>query len=626
MHTRKLIGVLAKSSLAAGFAAALVLTACGSSSDLSCGKGTRQSGSSCVPVDVDGGTGGAAGAAGTGGSSGASGSGGTAGAAGSDGGTVQVGPTFAGVVAVAPSSDVSLQVSWAPASDKNTKPEDIVYKIYVATASGQQNFGAPQVTTPPGAQSALVSGLQPGTAYFVVVRATNQAGEEDTNVVEKSNTPDTDTVPPTFAGATSAKTVGATSVEVSWAAATDDKSPPEAISYTVLWSTSDQGAPTGKLGKLTVPGATSAVVDVLPDPSTTYYFAVHARDAAGNEDDNVATVSADTGPDVTPPVFGGCVAAGQPGATTVTVSWDPARDDTTLPDDITYNVYAFTNPVDANTPFGVPQTTFTGGTSGVVQGLKAKSTYYFVCRAQDKTGNEDQNIASRVATTLDDSTPPVFAGITSVDAGATSVTLHWNAATDDHTSQDQIVYFIYQSTTSGDALSGAPVAQSNPGDTAITLNGLTSNSDYYWVAHARDKAANESTNTTETHLLTNVSFENDVQTVLSTYCAKSGCHTADNPPQGLNMTDGFAYYNLVDVNSIEYPAYKRVDSTNSDPLHSYMYLKVSGQGNSVFTTCGGSAQPACPYSNVMPPGTNTPPTAADIETIRLWITQGAQNN
>ncbi len=624
------VKVLANGAWIACVAVGLAVVGCGSSSsDISCGAGTKQSGSKCIAAA--GGAAGAAGAGGTAGTSGtggSSGSAGTGGAAGDDGGVVNPGPTFAGVVAVAPVSDVSLQVSWADASDAKTATEDIVYKVYVATAAGQQNFGAAQVTTPPGAQSAIVSGLQPDTDYYIVVRAMNAAGIEDSNTVEKTAKPVVDTAAPTFAGAKSAKTVGDTSIEVDWDPATDDHSPAEAITYVVTWATSDAGAPTGKIGKVTVPGATSAIVDTLPDPETTYYFTVRAQDAAGNGEENVATVSADTGKDLTPPVFGGCVAAVQPGATNMVVSWDAARDDTTSADKMKYNVYAFTSPVDDSTPFGVPQTTFTGGTSGVVTGLKADTTYYFVCRAQDASGNEDENIAFRTATTLTDGTPPTFNGVTTSDIDSTSITLHWDAATDDKTAQPDIVYNIYQSTTAGDALNQPSVAQSNPGDTAFKVTGLTSNTQYYFVVTAVDKAGNESTNATESSSTTYVSFEIDVQQgILSVYCAKSGCHNADNPPQGLNMSDGFAYYNLVDVSAVEYPALKRINS-DGVPDDCYLYRKITGHGNDDFAchTAGSGGTDVCGTSPVMPPSGNTPPTAADIDTIKQWISQGALNN
>ncbi len=587
----------------------LTVVACGSSSKLSCGTGTKKSGDHCV---VAAGGAAAGGAAGTGGSAGSAG---TGGAAGVDSGPVAHPPTFAGAKSVDPASDSSLQVSWDPAKDDVTATEDIIYRVYVGTSKGGENFGAPQVETPPGATSAVVANLQPSKDYFVVVRAVNQAGDEDQNTSEIKGTPTADTTVPTFSGIKAAKTLDATSVQVSWDPAKDDLTQPAGISYIVSWAPQQGGAPTGTIAGVTAPGASSFVVDSLPDPDQQYYFAVRARDAAGNEDANTAEVAASTAKDTTPPVFGGCVSTANPGATTVTVSWDAARDNTTSADDIQYNVYAFTQPVDANTPFGVPVSSFVGGTTGEVNGLKPKSTFYLVCRAQDKSGNEDTNIAYREVQTLDDSTPPTFGGLLSTTMHATSADLNWNAATDDQTPSKDIIYIIYQAIIANDALNEPPIAKSNPGDTTIALTGLQPNTTYYWVVRAQDKAGNISTNTNETSATTLVSFEGDIQPILSSLCAKVGCHGAVNPPQGLNMSDGYAWYNLVgDVNnpvsSVEKPGIHRVEP--GDPTNSYMYMKITAASG-----ISGSS---------MPPSGNTPPDATQKNTIKQWILQGAKNN
>jgi hypothetical protein len=443
----------------------------------------------------------------------------------------------------------------------------------------------------------------------------NEAGDEDDNTKEIKGTPAVDSTPPTFAGITAATTVDASSVKVSWDPAQDDATQPAGISYVVSWAPTKGGAPTGTIAGVTAPGASSFTVDSLPDPEQEYYFAVHARDAAGNADTNTAEMSASTAKDTTPPVFGGCVSTASPGATTVTVSWNPARDNTTAAHDIQYNVYAFSQPVDKNTPFGVPVSSFMGGSTGEVNGLKPKSTFYLVCRAQDKSGNEDTNIAYRVVQTLDDSTPPTFAGLLSTTVHATTADLDWNAATDDQTPDKDIIYIIYQSITANDALNEPAVAKSNPGDTTITLTGLQPNTTYYWVVRAQDKAGNISTNTAETSATTLVSFEDNVQPILTSLCAKVGCHGAVNPPQGLNMSDGYAWYNLVGdlgnpISSVEQPSVHRVEP--GDPTNSYMYKKITGAAG-----ISGSS---------MPPSGNTPPDATQKDTIKQWILQGAKNN
>ena len=60
------------------------------------------------------------------------------------------------------------------------------YLVYAATTSGGQNFAAPAAATSPGEVSALLTGLVPGTTYYVVVRAMDAAGNVDANSVELS--------------------------------------------------------------------------------------------------------------------------------------------------------------------------------------------------------------------------------------------------------------------------------------------------------------------------------------------------------------------------------------------------------------------------------------------------------
>lgn len=581
-----------KSSVSFGLACSAALAAlasgCGGD-DITCGDGTRKSGSKCVALEASGGSGGMAG-----------------------GGGMSTTPTFAGVKAVAPASEAGLLVAWDAATDSRTAAEDMVYNVYVATASGEQNFGAPQLTTGPGALSVIVPGVSPGNEYFVVVRARNEAGLEDDNTTEASGTPAIDTSPPTFSGAVSAMGVGATEVEVSWDAASDDLTPAGAMSYTVFWATSPEAAPTGRVGAISAPGASSTIVKGLPAAETEFFFTVRAGDAAGNTDDNSQVVSGSTTEDVTAPTFGGCTGIGSPGATNVTVSWDAAKDDVTQAEDMVYRVYAFNEPVTEETQFGAPAGEFVGGTFGEVENLAPATQYYFVCHAADESDNEETNRFFRTTTTLTDGTPPDFGGITKVTPGSTSATLSWDPATDDQSSPDDIVYVAYASTVQGMALMSPPVAQSNPGVTELTIDGLETASTYYFVVRARDKALNESTNETETRGTTLVSFNQDVQAIFTAKCNLTGCHTNDNPPQGLSLAPGFSYFNLVDVNAIGDPSLLRVDSSTTDPSASYLYRKITGEN-----LVGG---------NTMPPAGNPPLVQAEIDVIIQWITEGAANN
>ena len=104
-------------------------------------------------------------------------------------------PTFAGLGSAA-ASTTSIQLSWNAATDMVTPAAQLVYLIYQATSAAGQSFATPTYTTAPGLTSYTVMGLSPGQTYYFVVRAQDQAGNVDTNLVEKSAM----TTAPSFAG------------------------------------------------------------------------------------------------------------------------------------------------------------------------------------------------------------------------------------------------------------------------------------------------------------------------------------------------------------------------------------------------------------------------------------------
>jgi N-acetylneuraminic acid mutarotase len=98
-------------------------------------------------------------------------------------------PAFTGAAAGTALSPYSMEVTWPAASDFYTATADIVFDIYLATASGGQNFGAaPFGTSDAGATRFTIGGLIPSTQYFVVVRARDEAGNSDTNTTEVNAT------------------------------------------------------------------------------------------------------------------------------------------------------------------------------------------------------------------------------------------------------------------------------------------------------------------------------------------------------------------------------------------------------------------------------------------------------
>jgi hypothetical protein len=624
-----------------------VAQACGSSSsgnDVTCGPGTVLDGSVCVAA-----------------SSGP----GDASVGGGDDGTVadvvEAGASqpfiFMGATAAAPSSPTALFVAWNPATLAGLDAGSGVftYRVYLATSKGGENFAAPTVETPAGATSIVIdNGLTANTTYYVVVRAVDAAGHEDTNVVEQSAMLQADTTAPTFGGVTSVATAPQASLTISWSPATDPDTPAAAIVYDVFLATAAGMENLNVPDAVSLPGATSLTVSGLL-ASTKYYVVVRAVDPAGNEDlnpENVIEMSGMSGSDTTPPVFGGCTSAAAVDPQTISVTWQPASDNSTPPLQIAYDVFASTTP--GGWVFNQPTKSFvaTGTqplTAGMVDGLKQNTTYYLICRARDLSGNEDQNTFARVATTPVDLIPPTFTGAT----GATNVTtnsaqLNWSAASDPQTATDEIVYLVYQSTVSGteapapDAGVGeggtAPIATSTPGASSITVSGLNSNTTYYFIVRAQNRAGLTDGNTAEVTLTTDVSFSNDIAApILGTNCGISGCHVPPQAtaPNGLVMTPTQAYSHLVNVPVVEYPGYVRVYGaapSTTNHMQSYLYLKITGEGTdggpggpNGSCTIGGQVASCPPAGGRMPLGFPAL-SQANITTIKNWIDQGALNN
>jgi hypothetical protein len=636
--------------------AAALLSGCGSDgNNITCGKGTVEKNGTCIvktepSTKTDAGAGGApvtdAGAGGmgnmTGGDGGAAGmeTGGMAGSMtmGGDAGPPDV-IVFKGLGSAAPGEQTpagskppaadAIRLAWEAATYPTHPLASLKYEIYAATSAGMENYQAPIAEAPAGSTSFLVQGLDAKKMYFVVRAVPSEGSAEDENTVELSGTPAYDDTAPSAPSSIKVSSATSTSVTLSWKAGKDDKTDGAGLTYNVYWGTKTGAANT--LGVVSAPGETSATVMGLPTPKTAFFFRVVTVDAAGNASTNKDDFSGKTAADTTPPDFGGCYAATDPTAGGATIVWMPATDDTTSADKIKYDVYAFQVPVTRDTPFDklVPTASFTGGTSGEIKGLKNGTTYRVVCRASDSSDNHDDNRVTQVFTTKLDGTPPTFTGASqdpkSYQLDSTMITLSWPAATDDLSDGNRIVYYVYASTTpGGEDFTAPPLGKSDPGILTVPVAGLISNTQYYFVIRAVDEAGNIDPNTNEVQLTTLVSFENDVQPIFTANCALSSCHVPGNPPQGQILSDGFAYNSIVDQLAGEAlmggsQHLKRIDSTQSDPKQSYLYLKITGAGS----IAGSTMPPPCATGDACG---RRPLTSSEQDTIKQWIVQGAKNN
>lgn len=431
-------------------------------------------------------------------------------------------PSFTGLGSVTDlGTGGTLQLAWTAATDPdtiecNSDPSlPIAYNVYYSKVPGGQDFMNPNASTTN--TQIDISGLDNGVFYYFVVRGRDSAGNEETNVIEKSAMPTTpvDSTPPNFGGiqfAVDAGTGG--TVSLNWLAAIDpdtiesNSDPSLPINYDIFYSTTSGGQ------NFLSPNATTPnlMIDIsgLTD-GVAYYFVVRARDAVGNQETNTVerTALPTTPTDDTPPTFAGIqTAADTLMGGNVSLTWSPATDPDTIECNsdpsvpITYSVYASTLPGNQN--FLLPNAT-TQNTQIYITGLKDGVTYYFVVRARDSVGNQESNVVelSAMPTTPVDLEPPVFSGLVlASDAGTGgSVDLVWAAATDPDLIECNsdpslpITYNIYYSTTSGGQNLLVPDATTP--DTSIRITGLQDGADYYFIVRAEDSAGNEETNTVE---------------------------------------------------------------------------------------------------------------------------------
>jgi hypothetical protein len=79
----------------------------------------------------------------------------------------------------------SYHLSWDPAKDNRTPSRQIVYDVYQATTAGGEDFSVPTYTTPAGATSFDTPLLPTDKTFYFVVRARDNAGNSDSNTVER---------------------------------------------------------------------------------------------------------------------------------------------------------------------------------------------------------------------------------------------------------------------------------------------------------------------------------------------------------------------------------------------------------------------------------------------------------
>jgi CARDB len=102
-------------------------------------------------------------------------------------------PTFAGLESattcipgpIGPSRTAPYHLAWSSAADDVSPASAIVYDVYQATRSGGEDFSAATYTTAPGVTTFTTPPLSSTETYYFVVRARDEAGNRDSNKVER---------------------------------------------------------------------------------------------------------------------------------------------------------------------------------------------------------------------------------------------------------------------------------------------------------------------------------------------------------------------------------------------------------------------------------------------------------
>lgn len=98
----------------------------------------------------------------------------------------------------------------------------------------------------------------------------------------------------------------------------------------------------------------------------------------------------------------------------------------------------------------------------------------------------------------------------------------------------------------------------------------------------------------------------DIQVKVFNNCLGAQCHSSAGNQGGLTLEAGVAFNNLVGVQSVLFPQFKRVEAGNSSNSLIIKILK-------------GDVNPRMPLNG-------SPLPAATIDSIAKWIDQGALNN
>ena len=280
-------------------------------------------------------------------------------------------------------SSTSVSLSWNASTDSVGVTGYRVFRCEGTTCTNFAQVGAPTGTTFSN------TGLNGGTSYSYAVKAIDAAGNLSaySTTVVVTTPPGADASPPTAPSALTATASGASGINLSWTASTDNVG---VTGYRIERCT---GAGCSTFTQVaTSTGTTFSNISLTA--STSYSYRVRAVDAAGNLGaySPVATATTTSGADTTPPTAPSGLTATATGSSGVSLSW------TASTDNVGVTGYRIERCTGASCT-GFAQIASPTGTTFGDTGLSGSTSYSYRVRAIDAAGNLSAYSAVASATT-----------------------------------------------------------------------------------------------------------------------------------------------------------------------------------------------------------------------------------
>jgi chitodextrinase len=297
------------------------------------------------------------------------------------------------------------------------------------------------------------TGLAVFSNYDYTVTAFDAAGNISNLSATLVASTSRDTTPPSTPDNISETSSTVSSITIEWDASTDDVG---VAGYNVYRN--------GSL--INTQGGTS-FTDTGLTFSSNYTYTVSAFDAAGNTSAQSAPFFAASSSDTTPPTIPGNLKTTQVLDDSISLSWDASTDNV---DVAGYKIYRNNGLVGTSTT-----TSFTD------TGLNPVTDYDYVIEAYDESNNVSASSATLSTETAFDTTPPSTPNnMTSSSQTDTTISLSWNAATDNI---GVTGYNIYRNGVLITSTTG----------TSYVDSGLNVSTAYIYQVQAYDASANDST-------------------------------------------------------------------------------------------------------------------------------------